>query len=61
MKKSLIFLLFILLTIHHSPIRAGQMETVPVGDKSYAWIYEYIDNLYLRGYLKELHSGTKPY
>jgi len=61
MRRKLVFLFFILLTIHHPPIRAGQMETVPVGDKSYSWIYEYIDKLYLRGYLKELHSGTKPY
>jgi len=61
MRKAFILLFFILLTIHHPPIRAGQMETVPVGDKSYTWLYEYIDKLYLRGYLKELHSGTKPY
>ena len=61
MRKAFILLSFILLTIHHPPTRAGQMETVPVGDKSYAWIYEYVDKLYLRGYLKELHLGTKPY
>ncbi|MDP3024967.1 MAG: capsule assembly Wzi family protein [candidate division Zixibacteria bacterium] len=61
MRKAFIFLSFILLTIHHLPILAGQMETVPVGDKSYSWIYEYIDKLYLRGYLKEFHLGTKPY
>ncbi len=61
MRKAFILLSLILLTFYHSPIRAGQMETVPVGDKSYSWIYEYIDKLYLRGYLKEFHLGTKPY
>ncbi len=61
MKKSLIIIFFILSTIYHLPVRAGQMETVPVGDRSYTWIYDFIDKLYLRGYLKELHLGTKPY
>jgi len=37
------------------------METVPVGDKSYGWIYDYLEKLYLRGYLKEIHLGTKPF
>ncbi|HEX9912327.1 MAG TPA: capsule assembly Wzi family protein [candidate division Zixibacteria bacterium] len=61
MRKSLIIIFFILSTIYHIPVRAGQMETVPVGDKSYSWIYDFIEKLYLRGYLKEIHIGTKPY
>lgn len=61
MIKRLIFLFFILLTIYYSPAKAGQMETVPVGDVSNEWIYDHIDKLYLRGYLKELHTGTRPY
>ena len=61
MRKSLIFLFYLLLIIYYLPAIAGQMETVPVGDKSYNWIYDFIDKLYLRGYLKELHIGTKPY
>jgi len=61
MRKSLLILFFILSTIYHPPAKAGQMETVPVGDKSFSWIYEFIEKLYLRGYLKELHLGTKPY
>ncbi len=61
MRRAFILLSFILLTMNHPLTRAGQMETVPVGDKSNAWIYEYVDKLYLRGLLKELHSGTRPY
>jgi len=40
---------------------AGQTETIPVGDNIYEWVYEYIDQLYLRGYFRELHIGTKPF
>jgi len=40
---------------------AAQTETVPVGDEVYSWVYDFIDQLYLRGYLREIHLGSKPY
>ncbi len=40
---------------------AAQTETIPVGDEIYSWVYDYIDQLYLRGHFEDLHSGTKPY
>jgi hypothetical protein len=40
---------------------AGQTETIPVGDEINEWVYEYIDQLYLRGYFRELHVGTRPF
>jgi hypothetical protein len=53
--------LILLLTLAVDTVKAGVMETVPVGDEVYAWIYEYLDELYARGFLTELHLGTKPY
>lgn len=41
--------------------RAGLMETVPVGEEVYRWVYEYLDELYARGLITELYLGTKPY
>jgi hypothetical protein len=60
MKKILLSLLVSLmlsLTVAH----AGLMETVPVGEEVYGWIYDYLDELYARGFIKDLHMGTKPY
>lgn len=50
--------LFLLIPIEAG---AGQTETIPVGDEIYEWVYEYIDQLYLRGYFRELHIGTRPF
>lgn len=61
MKTRTVFLFLLLWLFSYLPAQPGQMETVPIGDKSYEWIYDYIEKLYLRGYLKELHLGTKPY
>ncbi len=41
--------------------KAGMMETLPVGDEVYRWTYEYLDELYTRGLLHDLHLGTKPF
>ncbi|MCK4403626.1 MAG: hypothetical protein KAW02_00925 [candidate division Zixibacteria bacterium] len=41
--------------------QAGLMETIPVGEEVYRWVYEYLDELYARGLITELHLGTKPY
>lgn len=41
--------------------QAGLMETVPVGEQVYRWVYEYLDELYVRGLITDLHFGTKPY
>ena len=40
---------------------AGMMETVPAGEEVYRWVYEYIDELYARGLISDLHLGTRPY
>jgi len=40
---------------------AGLMETVPVGEEVYRWVYEHLDELYARGLITELHLGSKPY
>lgn len=60
MKKNSLFL-FISLMLLSSVVQAGLMETVPVGEKVYVWIYDYLDELYARGLIKGLHIGTKPY
>ncbi len=61
MSRKAVYLFSFLWLFAYLSAQAGQMETVPVGDKSYEWIYDYIDKLYLRGYFKEIHIGTKPY
>jgi hypothetical protein len=55
------FLFLFLWLFSYLSAQPGQMETVPVGDKSYEWIYDYLEKLYLRGCFKEIHLGTKPY
>jgi hypothetical protein len=60
MRKISLFL-FISLILLISVARASLMETVPVGDGVYGWIYDYLDELYARGLIKGLHIGTKPY
>jgi len=40
---------------------AGMMETVPAGEEVCRWVYEYIDELYARGLISDLHLGTRPY
>ena len=60
MKKRLLFL-FISLALLITTAQAGFMETVPVGDEVYGWIYDYVDELYARGFIKSIHVGTKPY
>ncbi|UCB52160.1 MAG: hypothetical protein JSV10_09265 [Candidatus Zixiibacteriota bacterium] len=40
---------------------AGMMETVPTGEEVYRWVYEYLDELYARGLISDLHVGTRPY
>jgi hypothetical protein len=42
-------------------LQAGMMETIPVGEEVYQWIYEYLDELYARGLINQLPVGTKPY
>lgn len=49
----------VLLTINLS--WAGMMETVPVGEEVCGWVYEYLDELYTRGLISNLHLGTRPY
>jgi len=44
-----------------SMAEAGFMETVPAGEEVYRWVYEYLDELYARGLITELHMGSKPY
>jgi hypothetical protein len=60
MKILNVFLISLFLLV---PVKAeaGQTETIPVGDEINEWVYEYIDQLYLRGYFRELHIGTKPF
>ena len=60
MRKITLFL-FISLILLISVAQASLMETVPVGDEVYGWIYDYLDELYARGLIKGLHMGTKPY
>ena len=60
MKKKSLFL-FISLALLMATAQAGFMETVPVGEGVYEWIYDYVDELYTRGLIKGLHMGTKPY
>ncbi|MFQ6003637.1 MAG: capsule assembly Wzi family protein, partial [Candidatus Zixiibacteriota bacterium] len=60
MKKKLLFL-FTLLMLSIATAQAGFMETVPLGEQVYGWIYDYLDELYVRGFIKGLHMGTKPY
>jgi hypothetical protein len=60
MKKISLFL-FVSLFLLISVTQAGLMETVPVGEEVYGWIYDYLDELYARGFIKDLHMGTKPY
>jgi hypothetical protein len=60
--KKIVLTILILLALELSvKVEAGQTETIPVGDEIYEWVYEYIDQLYLRGYFRELHTGTKPF
>lgn len=56
--NAFIISLFLLVPVE---AEAGQTETIPVGDEIYEWVYEYVDQLYLRGYFRELHTGTKPF
>ena len=37
------------------------METIPVGEEVYKWVYEHLDELYARGLITYPHLGTKPY
>jgi hypothetical protein len=60
MKRELLILL-VLPALLMTTAQAGFMETVPVGDKVYEWIYDYLDELYARGLIEGLHLGTKPY
>ena len=60
MKNKLLFL-FIFLAMFTTSAQAGFMETIPVGEGIYEWIYDYLDELYARGLIEGLHLGTKPY
>jgi hypothetical protein len=61
MKQVLTICLVAALFFPFEAVTAGLMETIPVGEEVYGWIYEYIDELYVRGFLTEIHLGTKPY
>jgi hypothetical protein len=61
MKSSFCACLFLLVLLLSAASQAGMMETVPVGDEIYGWIYEYLDELYARGLINSLQMGTKPY
>jgi hypothetical protein len=53
--------LFLLALLFSNASQAGIMETVPVGDEVYGWVYEYLSELHGRGLIGNLHLGTKPY
>lgn len=59
--KSILLCMFAIILFSINIARAGLMETVPVGEEVYRWVYEYLDELYARGLITELHLGTKPY
>jgi hypothetical protein len=61
MKKKVPILILLLSIFYFCIGGAAQMETLPVGDRIYEWVYDFIDQLYLRGYFEDLHFGTKPY
>ncbi len=60
MKRKNLFLLISLMLLI-TTAQAGFTETIPVGERVYEWIYQYLDELYARGHIKGLHMGTKPY
>ncbi len=59
--KSILHLMVVLILLTINVSWAGLMETVPVGEEVYGWVYEYLDELYARGLISELHLGTNPY
>jgi hypothetical protein len=59
--KSISRLLIVLVLFSVNVSWAGMMETVPAGEEVYRWVYEYIDELYARGLISDLHLGTRPY
>lgn len=61
MMKSIAHLAVLLVLLAVNVSWAGMMETVPVGEEVYGWVYEYLDELYARGLISDLHLGTKPY
>lgn len=61
MKLSILVCLAITVLFSINITQAGMMETVPVGEEIYRWVYEYLDELYARGLITDLHLGTKPY
>ncbi len=60
-RKSILLCVATIILFSINMASAGLMETVPVGEKVYAWVYEYLGELYTRGLIIELHLGTKPY
>ena len=61
MKALILVCLFVTFMVSTNATQAGMMETVPVGEEVYRWIYEYLDELYTRGLITDIHLGTKPY
>lgn len=61
MKRFFVFLFLLCFLAGLNLTMAAQTESVPVGDEIYSWVYDFIDQLYLRGYLREIHLGSKPY
>jgi hypothetical protein len=59
--KSIVLCVAIIILFSINIAQAALMETVPVGEEVYQWVYEYLDELYVRGLITELHLGTKPY
>jgi hypothetical protein len=59
--KSILYFMVVLILLATNVSWAGMMETVPVGEEVYGWVYEYLDELYARGLISDLHLGTKPY
>jgi hypothetical protein len=59
--KNKLLIILVLLAWSMTTAQAGFMETVPVGERVYEWVYEYLDELHARGLIKGLHMGTKPY
>lgn len=59
MKKSWLIIL-VLIFVLNCPL-ANSSQTLPLNDEAYNWVYEYVDYLFSRGLLDNLHYGTRPY
>ena len=59
MKKSCLVILICMLVLS-CPL-ANSSQTIPLNDETYNWVYQYLDYLFSRGLLSDLHYATKPY